>query len=123
MLSLTLTQHHVSLLTALIAACALIAATLLSTRRARRESEAVRAAMDTQNGRALGETVHDIAQTVELVQAQGHTNTGELLALHHKADRGIELATAVKQRLDEHIDQVGPDVGALASWVRQQMDE
>lgn len=46
--------------------------------------------LDTGNGRKLGQTVHDMEQTLEIAQAQAHTNAKELIGLHEKLDRHIE---------------------------------
>jgi hypothetical protein len=45
----------------------------------------VRSNQDTGNQRRLGETVHDIAQTVEILAAQIHTNTRETLETRQHA--------------------------------------
>ncbi len=51
--------------------------------------------LDTGNEKNLGHTVHDIAQTVELIAAQTHTNTSELLNISGKLDRHLEETSAM----------------------------
>ena len=81
-----------------------------STRKAiHRAFEPVNLAMDTKNNRPLADYVHDTSGAVEAMSGQLHETKGELLkeilSLHHKADRSIELASDVQQRLDDHIAQ------------------
>ena len=81
-----------------------------STRKAiHRAFEPVNLALDTENERSIATYAHDTSGAVEAMSGQLHETKGELLkeivSLHHKADRGIELATEVKQRLDDHIAQ------------------
>ena len=75
--------------------------------------------MQTGNEKNLGLTVHDMAQTVEVVAAQIHTNTTELLALHHKADRAFEVSRGVSEKLDRHLTEVSP----MVDWARDKMRE
>jgi hypothetical protein len=66
---------------------------------------------DTANGKALGETVHDIAQTQEIISAQLHTNTRELLAVRSDLKSHIEeTAPLIEQFItmrDEHLEKKG----------------
>lgn len=61
------------------------------------------AVADGNGGQQIGRAVHDIGQTVEVLSAQTHTNTQELLALTAK--------------LDTHIEEAAP----LTKWVRTQI--
>jgi Na+/glutamate symporter len=45
---------------------------------------------DTGNNKQLGETVHDMAQTQEILSAQIHTNTREVVVLSQKLDQHID---------------------------------
>jgi outer membrane murein-binding lipoprotein Lpp len=45
--------------------------------------------IDTGNDKDLGTTVHDMAQTVEILSAQIHTNTSETLAAREKAEQAV----------------------------------
>ena len=69
-------------------------------------ARANRKRLDTGNGRSLGETVHDIAQTVEVLSAQVHTNTQETLD-------ALEASKKVAERLDAWITE--------SSYVHAQM--
>lgn len=52
--------------------------------------------LDTGNDRDIGTTIHDIAQTVEVLSAQVHTNTKETLD-------ALEASKKVTERLDDWI--------------------
>jgi hypothetical protein len=51
---------------------------------------------DGNGGKRLGIAVHDIAQSVEFLSAQSHTNTSEILTMAEKLDTHADL-------LKEHI--------------------
>ncbi len=56
--------------------------------------------MDTGNGKTLGETVRQVGQSLEIVQAQLHTNTADQLELkEHMLD--------MRERLVVHIESHG----------------
>jgi len=97
------TEHdliYIAIITAVPATIAAVAALLgaRSAKRGRRESAE---AQDTGNAKKLGHTVHDIAQTVEVISAQVHTNATELLSINEK--------------LDAHLDEVTPLVARYAA--------
>jgi hypothetical protein len=52
---------------------------------------------DTGNAKDIGTTVHDLAQTTEILSAQIHTNTKELLTI----SQGVEK---LGDKLDEHME-------------------
>jgi len=54
----------------------------------------------TGNGKNIGETVHDIAQLQEVLSAQVHTNTRELLVVSTKADKAAAKATLAAAKAD-----------------------
>ena len=101
----------VLLCVAIIAALASITSAEMS-RRGRRDQR-------TGNGSAIGPTVRRIDQSQEIISAQLHTNTNELLALHHKADRSFEVSRAVEDKLDRHLTEVSP----MVSWAKTQMQK
>lgn len=55
--------------------------------------------VDTGNGRTIGSTVHDTAQTVELVEAMMHTNTREIIMVANKLDAHIVESKEVHAKL------------------------
>jgi hypothetical protein len=70
---------------------------------------------DTGNERKLGQYIHDMAQTQEILSAQLHTNTRELVMSSEKADQAVEVAreveasvqnqtSRIEAKLDEHIE-------------------
>lgn len=68
-------------------------------------------AMDTTNDKKLGVYIHDIAQQLEFVIAQVHTNTTELMMLAEKVQ-------AAEDRVEQHIEEVAP----LKSYVQDKMN-
>lgn len=73
------------------------------TRANRRSLAAQDEMMDTGNGKDLGSTVHDIAQTVEILAAQQHTNTSELLTTQERVQSiGERLADWIDHSTDVH---------------------
>lgn len=97
-----------------VAAIAAVPATIAaiaswSTRRTAREN---RSLIETGNGKTLGTTVHDLAQTVELVAAQNHTNTAELLAIRREH-------TELVRDFEEHLENVRVTMGAHENLWRQ----
>ena len=78
------------------------------TRRNRAEVRDSAEQLSTGNGKSLGNTVHDNAQMLELLSAQLHTNTRELLMLAERQGALSELlslhvaeAAEVHQRLGD----------------------
>jgi uncharacterized membrane protein YadS len=57
--------------------------------------------LKTGNDRDIGDTVHDIAQTMEIVQAQGHLNAKELMALGEKVDRHWDSVSPLVERMEQ----------------------
>jgi hypothetical protein len=87
---------------AIIAAMAAVWSAVL-TRRNREEVRANAERLDTGNGRSIGETVHDMAQTVEIQSALQHTNTRELLDVAGMTVRSSERLRELDVLLAEHI--------------------
>ena len=81
----------------LASACIVTAGALIS----KRIETHVKAQLDTGNGRSLGETVREMAQTVEITSAQTHLNTAELLELERTVRVHIEQA-------DDRMAEVAP---------------
>ena len=134
---------------ALVAAVGLIGSTWVASRRGARSgaqegSQALRDAVDTGNGKNLGNTVRDIAQTTELLQAQGHTNAGDinevgqgisrldekLDRVHEKVDRidgrvdrVEQKAGRIEDKLDGHITEMASRVLEHDEMVRKQREE
>lgn len=48
--------------------------------------------LDTGNGKDIGETVHEMSQTIEHIAAQQHTNAQEIIDLNQKMDEHIEVS-------------------------------
>jgi len=94
------TEHdlvYIAVITAVPATIAAIAALsgAHNAKRARRESAA---AQDTGNEKKLGHTVHDIAQTVEVISAQVHTNSTEILDISRKLDGHLDETAPLVER-------------------------
>ena len=86
-------DNAVLVLIALIGSGATVAVGLLNNRRigqARTVAAVAADALDTHNGKSAGETLRDVWQTLEVISAQVHTNTTELLMVSEKLDRHIE---------------------------------
>jgi len=84
----------------------------------------------TRNGRTTGRTIDDAAQTLEIIQAQQHTNAKEIIEVGTKLGRIEETVDRIDGRvdrvdtkLDRHLVEVGESAGTLATWVRRKMDE
>jgi hypothetical protein len=80
----------VALITAVPATIAAIAAV-----RASRGIRLNRKMMDTGNAKDIGTTVHDLAQTTEIIVAQSHINTNELLGLRAEFREHLDNVQAV----------------------------
>jgi hypothetical protein len=78
------------LLVAAIGAGTTLLVSLLNFRALRKNRTLILAETDTFNGSKLGETVHDMAQTIEVVAAQTHVMQGWMLnhdEKHHAEDK------------------------------------
>lgn len=64
-----------------------------------------RRSIDTGNDKDIGTTVHDIAQMQEVMSAQLHTNTRELLNLREKQLDAAEHRQQIDAKLTEHIEE------------------
>jgi peptidoglycan hydrolase CwlO-like protein len=115
-------DHWVAIIVALTVAIPATIAAIASVR-ARRD-------LRTKNAGTTGELIEDSAKTIEVVQAQQHTNAKELVDVHEKVDR-IESKVdringrvdRVDRQLDKHLSEVGEGSGKLADWIRQKMAE
>jgi peptidoglycan hydrolase CwlO-like protein len=117
------TDHLVAIVVAMIVAAVPATIGAVSSIRARRDSR-------PRNGKTLGETIHDSAQTVEIVQAQQHAIVGEFEQVHgrlgrieEKVDRVDGRVDRVDTKLDKHLTDVGEGSGKLADWARRKMQE
>jgi len=68
-------------------------------------TRANRKTMDTGNDKDLGATVHDIAQLQEIMSAQLHTNTRELLDLRERQIDAAEARVEIDRKLSDHITE------------------
>lgn len=59
----------------------------------------VNEAVQTGNGKDIGSTVRDIAQTLEIVQAQAHSNARDVIGIHERLGR-------LDAKLDRHEDKI-----------------
>lgn len=84
----------------LITAGASIAAAWISSR-ARREAA-------TGNDKPIGHTVHDMAQSLEIVQAQAQANAADLIGLHERAAGVQSSLDELSAKVDEHLTQTQP---------------
>jgi len=87
---------------ALIIVAVIGAIAAVQSRRARRvESKLDRSIkdQDTANGKGLGETVHDMAQTQEIISAQLHTNTKEIVSHAETLQTHIEESRQVHEAI------------------------
>lgn len=72
------------------------------------QARKTRSRLDTGNGRDIGTTVHDSAQLQEVLSAQVHTNTKELLSMSMSVTTLAERIERLAERLDRHMDEVQP---------------
>lgn len=63
----------------------------------------------TGNGRSPGETIGDIAATVEITQAQVHSNTREFDNVHRRLGRIEDKIDQVEVSLEHHLAQTQDD--------------
>lgn len=96
----------------IVAAVAGLPATIaaIAAIRSRRESKATRKEVSTENGMTSGQTMDHIGQTLEVVQAQGHTNAKEILGVHEKVDRieqKVDRIDGRVERVDAKTDRFG----------------
>jgi len=116
-------QDLTAILVALIVAAVPATIAAVSSIRAHRD-------IRTRNGKTAGETIDDTAKTLEIVQAQQHTNTKDIIGVHEtlgrvetKVDRIDGRVDRVDTKLDKHLTDVGEGSGKLAAWVRKKMAE
>jgi hypothetical protein len=94
----------VAIIVACISGLCLLGASYIAARAgSRRATSSIVKAVDTENGRSLGQTVHGMEQTQEVIVTQLHSNSRELGKLHEK--------------IDDHIVEAKP----LLEFVREQM--
>jgi len=108
-----------------IVLAAVLPVALLNRRTLKRAAEVVddtAQAVDTNGGPPLGETVHGIAQTLTIVQAQTHENSRAIYEVHERIGTLGEQVSQVDDKLDRHLEEVGPAVGEPTTWVRKQME-
>jgi len=68
-------------------------------RRVESKLDQVREDQETSNGMNLGETVHDMAQTQEIISAQLHTNTKEIVNHAETLQTHIEESRQVHEAI------------------------
>jgi hypothetical protein len=61
----------------------------------------IAAGMETGNLKRLGETVHDIAQTVEVIEGQVHQSSRELRAVRERLEAHLESVTGFAPEIFE----------------------
>ena len=88
-------NDYVLILIAAIGGLATLGVGILNYFTAHRNRKLILAETDTFNGRKLGETVHDIAATTEIVAAQVHVMQGWML--NHDEKHGIEARDELEQ--------------------------
>jgi len=91
--------------------------------RGRREGKATHAEVATNDGKTSGETLHGIAQTVEVIQTDQHGVNTKLGRIEEKVDRIDGRVDRVDTKLERHLAEVGEGSGPMADWVRKQMNE
>lgn len=108
----------VTVITAALAVIAVAIPAWLNARGARREARAARAsavrvetAVGTGNGKPIGPTTEDISSGVhriegamELMRAQLHTNTREVVGVSNQLAEHLEEAKRAFAKLDEHAE-------------------
>ena len=84
----------------------------------------------TSNAKTTGEVIEETAKTVEVVQGQQHGVARELDHVHGRLGRIEEKVDRINGRVDrvdtnlhKHLTEVGEGSGALAAWVRKQMEK
>lgn len=126
---------------AVVSGSAVVIAAFVSARRgAQRGIAPVAEQLDTGNEKKLGQTVHELAQNVEIVATQAHANArdtvelgdrveGKLDRIEDKVDRidgrvdRVERKTEqVKDSLDGHIDDMASRVAEHDEMVRKQKE-
>lgn len=85
----------------------------------RRTLKRTQGSIDTGNERSLGATVHDIADTVTVVQAQGHETARALYEVHERIGAVAEQVSRVGDKLDDHLAEVAP----LRARAEKQVEE
>jgi peptidoglycan hydrolase CwlO-like protein len=117
------TDHLVAIVIAVLAAAIPGSIAAVSSIKARRD-------VRTRNGKTAGETIHDAAQTLEVIQTQQHTNTRDIAGLQGSVDRVEEKIDRINGRtdrvdskLDRHLTEVGEGVGKMTEWARRKMEE
>jgi uncharacterized coiled-coil DUF342 family protein len=87
--------------------------------RLERKVDGVKVDVDTGNGKDIGTTVHDIAQTVEVMQSQLHTNTREVLNLHDRLNEHHEMLTEHLENARELSEEVLPVVAEMKQFLEE----
>jgi len=98
----------------LIAVVAGVPATIaaIATIRARREAR-------PSGAKTAGETLRSSAQTLEVIQAQQHTNVGEILDLHETVSRVEEKV----DRINGHVDRLDAKTGRIDEKLDDHIEE
>jgi hypothetical protein len=105
-LGFELSSNSVSLLSAFLlfipaflTALAVLRRTTRSAKNIDEKTDAIEEMLSTGNGRDIGNTVHDIAMMQQVLSAQNHTNTKEILYLVEVLQHCQEMHEDILERL------------------------
>lgn len=108
--------NSADVITAVIASSGIVIAAvlpvLLLNRRTLKRTEQVvdetTQAMDTSNGHTIGDTTRTVAQTLTVVQVQGHENARSIFELHERIGGVAEQVSQFDDKLEQHLEEVAP---------------
>ncbi|MGQ0668073.1 MAG: hypothetical protein ACT4PO_00095 [Actinomycetota bacterium] len=90
-------------ISAVVVAAISAAAMVITTVRGGRVRRAIDRQLDTHNAKTAGDTIHDVAQTIEAVAAVQHLHTRTLAAHGEVIDDIRERTSRVESKLDGHM--------------------